>query len=970
MTSFESKRLELHEKFIQPLPEQVETDQNQYIFPSFTRNVAHEDGYNEADFVVEMTSDSKDRELVLMTSVVRDRNRELLSDITDSAAQIRARKYAAAINDGAYYGVTDGEEVFIQSLDPDIGFEHMANLTELPKIIEAIVEEEKRIRDSEEFISTLRDYYEDLIPYVRETLTIRVEENAEFETEVRRFLAPLGQDINEDEPIPGSTLDMLSRQATYLLIDKVLFYFLIRENENELREGLSPDLADRVFDRLQAPQPKLSDEVNTAWANDFWGMLTEKFELIQEIDYEPIFDPTNSPLNSLTFEDSPSACLVLQQVMDYLRGKEELSELFDGPLLAKIYEGLIPPDVRWQWGQIYTPPEVARLITTWTVTSGEDSVLDPSCGTGRFLVSAYERLSELQGLDRGEDHQKVLKQIHGVDINQFPAHLATMSLVAMSLKSVTKKINIEVRDFFTFKGGDQSSLFASEASVMLGSEDDSIVEPDGDYGPNMPLGRMDSILMNPPYTRQEALGRAYKENVRNVALSGLGDAASSMSSQAAFYVYFMTHATKFVTDAGGRVGMIVQNSWMDALYGKDVQKFLLDNYRIEAIIGTQRNRMIKTADVNTVILFLERETEESKRGGNDVKLVQLKHSPEWFETNYGFEQLLDLIKGNKSLLSEDIRIVSRSQSELREENKWGRFIRAPDVYFDQIAHRLTERLEDVADVSLGLTSGLNSFFYLKQSDIDEWSIEEEYVRPLVKSPKECHTYRTSLNDLSKYVLDIQKDKTELEGTNALKYIKDGEEEGVHERPYFSSKTGANWYKQNMQDAALLQPYNVNTRHFTCINEMDACVDKRLVCIDTKSEVDPDFVFCYLNSTLGILVKELFGRVSLGEGALDNSVTDAQVMPVLDPELLEKGDISRLKDAAESLKDRVIMDIYDELGATEPDEVSIDEIDEHRRAVDKVLMEDVLELSTKEQLQIYRGALQLVKDRMDKAASGN
>jgi hypothetical protein len=970
MTSFESKRLEIHEEFVQQLPAKVDTNQDEYIFSSFTRNIAHEDGYNEADFVVEIASDGEDRELVLMASVVQDGTRELLSDINDSAAQIRARKYAGSIANGAYYGVTDGEVVLVQSLDPDLGFEQTAPLAELPEIIEAIIGEEKRIRDSEEFVSTLRDYYEDLTPHVRETLATRVEQDAEFEEDVRRFLAPIGQDVEEDEPIPGPTLDMLSRQATYLLIDKVLFYFLIRENESELREGLGGELADMVFRGLQRPQPKLSGEANKAWARDFWGTLTEKFELIQKIDYEPIFDPTTSPLNSLTFEESPGACLVLQEVMGYLRGKEELSELFDGPLLAKIYEGLIPPDVRWQWGQIYTPPGVARLITTWTVTAGGTSVLDPSCGTGRFLVSAYERLSELQGLERGENHQQILEQIHGVDINQFPAHLATMSLVAMSLQSVTKKINIEVRDFFTFRGGDQSSLFASESTVMLGSEEDSLVEPGSDYSPDMPLGKMDSILMNPPYTRQEALGESYKENVREVALSGLGEAASSMSSQAAFYVYFMTHATKFLKEDGGRVGIIIQNSWMDALYGKDVQEFLLDNYRIEAIIGTQRDRMIKTADVNTVILFLERETDESRRQNNEVRFVQLKHSPEWFETNYGFEQLLGVIKDNEYLVNDDMRIVSRSQAKLRDESKWGRFIRAPDVYFDQIAHRLTERLEDVADVSLGLTSGLNSFFYLKQSDIDEWGIEEEYVRPLVKSPRECHTYRITLDDLSKYVLDVQKDKTELGGTNALKYIEHGEEEGVNDRPYFSSKTEANWYKQKMQNAALLQPYNVNTRHFTCINEMDACVDKRLVCVDTKSEYDPDFVFSYLNSTLGILVKELFGRVSLGEGALDNSVTDAQVMPVLDPELLGDGDLSRLKNAAEGLKDRAIMDIYEELGATNPEDVSIDEVNEHRRAVDKVLMEGVLELSTREQLQIYRGALQLVMDRMDKAASGN
>src|SRR3982750_3850711 len=39
-----------------------------------------------------------------------------------------------------------------------------------------------------------------------------------------------------------------------------------------------------------------------------------------------------------------------------------------------------------QLGQFFTPPEVARTLTRWVIRSGADILLDPSCGTGEFLV--------------------------------------------------------------------------------------------------------------------------------------------------------------------------------------------------------------------------------------------------------------------------------------------------------------------------------------------------------------------------------------------------------------------------------------------------------------------------------------------------------------------------------------------------------------------------------------------------------
>jgi type I restriction-modification system DNA methylase subunit len=59
--------------------------------------------------------------------------------------------------------------------------------------------------------------------------------------------------------------------------------------------------------------------------------------------------------------------------------KESLKHL--PGMMGYVYEGFIPPAERHQLGQFYTPSAVARLITNWSIRSGDDRVLDGGCGS-------------------------------------------------------------------------------------------------------------------------------------------------------------------------------------------------------------------------------------------------------------------------------------------------------------------------------------------------------------------------------------------------------------------------------------------------------------------------------------------------------------------------------------------------------------------------------------------------------------
>ncbi len=107
---------------------------------------------------------------------------------------------------------------------------------------------------------------------------------------------------------------------------------------------------------------------------------------------------------------------------------------FKHDTIGHIYEDIIPPEVRHDLGQYYTPPEIVELINKLTIKDPDDKVLDPGCGSGTFLITAYNILKELKE-DAGEtvNHTEILDQLYGIDINRFPAHLTAINLALQDL---------------------------------------------------------------------------------------------------------------------------------------------------------------------------------------------------------------------------------------------------------------------------------------------------------------------------------------------------------------------------------------------------------------------------------------------------------------------------------------------------------------------------------------------------------
>ena len=154
-------------------------------------------------------------------------------------------------------------------------------------------------------------------------------------------------------------------------------------------------------------------------------------------------------------------------------------------------------------GIVLTPRHVTRFAVRAVGVSLTDLVLDPACGTGGFLVAAFDearRIGTKKQLDR-------FKQFNLFGIEQ-ESYIAILAIVNMIFRGDGKH-NITEGNCFTTNlqpatlGGGQSAIF-SEEPAQSGTE---------------PITR---VLMNPPFALKGAVDQEFKFVTRALSLMADG----------------------------------------------------------------------------------------------------------------------------------------------------------------------------------------------------------------------------------------------------------------------------------------------------------------------------------------------------------------------------------------------------------------------------------------------------------------
>ena len=259
------------------------------------------------------------------------------------------------------------------------------------------------------------------------------------------------------------------------------------------------------------------------------------------------------------------------------------------------------------------------------------------------------------------------------------------------------------------------------------------------------------------------------------------------------------------------------------------------------------------------------------------------------------------------------------------------------------------RLGDIAEVRRGfIKTGANEFFYLDVERIQEWGIESEFLKPVIKSPRECKSIRVDPSQLQFKLFMCHADKAALAGTAALEYIEWGESQGYHQRP--SCRGRARWWdlgQWSYPDMLWSDAYNVR---FGCFeNAGDYFGDKRFFVMEFREKNSA--IYAYLNSSIIPLLIETEGISNLGEGVIYTNVYWLKTLPILEENHIAK----EIHQCYENIKTREILPIFDEIH--QPD----------RRALDAIIF-DALGLTQGERDGVYEAVVNLVESRLRKARS--
>ncbi|HDD70799.1 MAG TPA: SAM-dependent DNA methyltransferase, partial [Candidatus Woesearchaeota archaeon] len=298
------------------------------------------------------------------------------------------------------------------------------------------------------------------------------QEDTEFYGDVAEWFIKQGWIFGDRE----EDYDRLSRQAIYLLINKIMFYNVLRS-----RFGLNA---------LDVSDVKTGEELKRRLQEYFNVGIRFGYGVIFAADFLekiPIPDELVDEIKRLIIE----------------LNKYDFSEIgYD--IIGRIFEKLIPRTERHKLGQYFTRSDVVDLILGFTIKHPDDTVLDPACGSGTFLVRSYYRKKYLaQKLGKegrypelDKPHEELIKEIWGVDIAKFPAHLSVINIAVRDLKALENVPKIACRDFFDVNPGLKSSLYELVHEVPGVSKEDIEIEFPKSFS---------VVVTNPPYTRQEEM---------------------------------------------------------------------------------------------------------------------------------------------------------------------------------------------------------------------------------------------------------------------------------------------------------------------------------------------------------------------------------------------------------------------------------------------------------------------------------
>ena len=264
---------------------------------------------------------------------------------------------------------------------------------------------------------------------------------------------------------------------------------------------------------------------------------------------------------------------------------------------------------RKEEGIYYTPTYVVDYIVNNTlgnllrnkrIDAKKIKVLDPACGSGSFLIKAFDYLRSSLYLDdesaiRRIDEQgmysvktTILKNnIYGVDLDPKAVEITKLNLLlkaAEKFRKLPEDIELHIKHGNSLI--DDESVAGLVAFKWIG---------------HFQEGSFDVVIGNPPYINAMQLTKSVGEEVKEYWKKKFATARGAYD----IYVLFFEEALKICKD-GGFVSFITPNKYLSSPYGEALREHITKNYKLVKIVDLSRVKVFDDPAVYPVITIIQK----------------------------------------------------------------------------------------------------------------------------------------------------------------------------------------------------------------------------------------------------------------------------------------------------------------------------------------------------------------------------
>ncbi len=427
--------------------------------------------------------------------------------------------------------------------------------------------------------------------------------------------------MKQESQIP---LSHLHHAAAYLLVNQIMFHQILAYEKKDETTGK------RKYRKIESESIIEPKELHEKY-----------FSLVLEEDYTPIFGFEIS--KRLKGKEATEALKITIDAINALA-----PQFLNHDILGKIFHNLIPFELRKVIAAFYTNTQAGEMLAFLSINDSTSTVLDPACGSGTLLVSAYHRKRELiessGRMFQFLDHKRFLEEeITGIDIMPFAAHLAAVHLSLQAPLYTADFIRVAIEDSTRLRPGDKISsahavlknAFAQRTLIETTTQETNknrttvagIVRLGNEREREIKLSKVDLVIMNPPFTRYQRIPKTYKEVLaRRFSEERYSEC---LGGQLGLHGYFLLLADRFLSD-GGRIAAVLPITTLSAKGTQGFLDILLNQYSIEHLIACEgRYAFSENTAVREILLVARKKREEA----NNIGITIIKISPDDLTTS-------------------------------------------------------------------------------------------------------------------------------------------------------------------------------------------------------------------------------------------------------------------------------------------------------------------------------------------------